>query len=141
MPNPVHCINHIIQQYLNFSNLLSVNSNEKSNVSFKSTSWVIISKFRYYFSYITFVSLRCWWNHCRFSAYPRQQLSENLIRRITSNNFSHANILFICSNIYLPSVIKKKFFLMAQGWCSIYTEEGTSSTLNHRDNRWHKMLY
>jgi hypothetical protein len=110
MPNPVHCIIHIIQQYLNFSNLLSVDTNEKSNVSFNSTSRVIISKFHYYFSDITFVSLRCRWNHCRFSAYPRQQLSENLIRRITSNNFFDMLTFYSYVQIYTCHPLSRKSF-------------------------------
>jgi len=42
---------------------------------------------------------------------------------------------------YLPSIVKEKLLFVTQGRCSIYTEEGASSTLRQKDKRWDQVIY
>jgi hypothetical protein len=37
---------------------------------------------------------------------------------------------------YLPSIVKEKFLFVTQSRCSIYTEEGASSTLRKQEKRY-----
>ena len=42
---------------------------------------------------------------------------------------------------YLPTIVKEKLLFVTQGRCSIYTEEGASSTLRQKDKRWDQVIY